>query len=146
MAGKARYSFWTVGDWSQIDQIGLRDRYLPLLFLLPPPSPMFSLSQVEQALRTGDVGDTFDDSASSPPSPPSSPARRGIESIIDGLNGLDPACDKPQLMADLMDLLNYPTPETEGLTPLHWLGLNPLVILGAPAGHFGPSSPPPPPS
>ncbi|KAH9011779.1 hypothetical protein EDB84DRAFT_1569540 [Lactarius hengduanensis] len=69
---------------------------------------MFSLPQVEQALHTGDVGDTFDDSASSPPSPPSSPARCGIESIIDGLNGLDPACDKPQLMADLMDLLNLP--------------------------------------
>ncbi|KAH9017037.1 hypothetical protein EDB85DRAFT_2155476 [Lactarius pseudohatsudake] len=101
---------------------------------------MFSLSQVEQALRTGDVGDVFDNPASPPPS---SPARRGVESIIDGLNGLDPACDKPQLMADLMDLLNYPTPETEGLTPLHWLGLNPLVILGAPAGHYGPSPPPP---
>ncbi|KAH9012470.1 hypothetical protein EDB85DRAFT_1900352 [Lactarius pseudohatsudake] len=103
---------------------------------------MFSLSQAEQALRTGDIGDVFDNPASPPPS---SPARRGVESIIDGLNGLDPASDKPQLMADLMDLLNYPTPETEGLTPLHWLGLNPLVILGAPAGHYGPSSPPPPP-
>ncbi|KAH9033609.1 hypothetical protein EDB85DRAFT_2227530 [Lactarius pseudohatsudake] len=103
---------------------------------------MFSLSQAEQALRTGDIGDVFDNPASPPPS---SPARHGVESIIDGLNGLDPASDKPQLMADLMDLLNYPTPETEGLTPLHWLGLNPLVILGAPAGHYGPSSPPPPP-
>ncbi|KAH9010517.1 hypothetical protein EDB85DRAFT_2161208 [Lactarius pseudohatsudake] len=77
------------------------------------------------------------------PPPPSSPTRRGIASIIDALQGLDPTADKPQLMADLMDFFNYPTPETEGLTPLHWLGLNPLVILGAPAGHYGPSPPPP---
>ncbi|KAH9169028.1 hypothetical protein EDB89DRAFT_2073447 [Lactarius sanguifluus] len=53
---------------------------------------------------------------------------------------------KPQLMAELMDMLNTPAPHTEGLSPLHWLGLNPLVILGAPTGHLGPLPPPTPPS
>ncbi|KAH9023282.1 hypothetical protein EDB85DRAFT_2151243 [Lactarius pseudohatsudake] len=96
---------------------------------------------LEQTLLTGDIGHYVDNPP--PPSPPSSPTRRGVSSILESLQGIDPHSDKPQLMAELMDILNYPTPETEGLTPLHWLGLNPLVILGAPAGHYGPSPPPP---
>ncbi|KAH9026206.1 hypothetical protein EDB85DRAFT_2149282 [Lactarius pseudohatsudake] len=117
----------------------------PLLFHLPPPSPMFSTQAVEKALLTGDIfddGGDYDDDLSPPSPSPRDHARRGISHIIDTLWGIDPHCDKPQLMAELLDFFNYPTPNTEGLTPLHWLGLNPLVILGAPAGHF---SPPPPP-
>ncbi|KAH8979526.1 hypothetical protein EDB86DRAFT_3088784 [Lactarius hatsudake] len=46
---------------------------------------------------------------------------------------------------DLCYWLNTPAPSCDGLSPLHWLGLNPLVKLGAPTCHFGPPPPPPPP-
>ncbi|KAH8982131.1 hypothetical protein EDB86DRAFT_2834528 [Lactarius hatsudake] len=46
---------------------------------------------------------------------------------------------------DLCYWLNTPAPSCNGLSPLHWLGLNPLVKLGAPTCHFGPPRPPPPP-
>ncbi|KAH8982247.1 hypothetical protein EDB86DRAFT_3086316 [Lactarius hatsudake] len=46
---------------------------------------------------------------------------------------------------DLCYWLNTPAPSCNGLSPLHWLGLNPLVKLGAPTCHFGPPPPPPPP-
>ncbi|KAH9160307.1 hypothetical protein EDB89DRAFT_2082031 [Lactarius sanguifluus] len=49
-------------------------------------------------------------------------------------------------MAELLTVLNTPAASTGGLSPLHWLGLNPLVILGAPTGHQGPALPPPPPN
>ncbi|KAH8999608.1 hypothetical protein EDB86DRAFT_2828229 [Lactarius hatsudake] len=39
---------------------------------------------------------------------------------------------------DLCYWLNTPAPSCDGLSPLHWLGLNPLVKLGAPTCHFGP--------
>ncbi|KAH8996078.1 hypothetical protein EDB86DRAFT_2829219 [Lactarius hatsudake] len=44
---------------------------------------------------------------------------------------------------DLCYWLNTPAPACENLSPLHWLGLNPLVRLGAPTSHFGPPPPPP---
>ncbi|KAH9176466.1 hypothetical protein EDB89DRAFT_1903247 [Lactarius sanguifluus] len=90
----------------------------------------------------------------SPGTPPSSyplfdpkAIKHGVDFILnlfsnfamDNANG-----QKPQLMAELMDMLNTPAPHTEGLTPLHWLSLNPLVILGAPTGHLGPLPPPAP--
>ncbi|KAH9004640.1 hypothetical protein EDB86DRAFT_3200382 [Lactarius hatsudake] len=46
---------------------------------------------------------------------------------------------------DLCYWLNTPAPACDNLSPLHWLGLNPLVRLGAPSCHFGPPPPPPPP-
>ncbi|KAH9166825.1 hypothetical protein EDB89DRAFT_1910409 [Lactarius sanguifluus] len=49
---------------------------------------------------------------------------------------------KVQFMAALLHTLNAPVVKLDGLTPLHWLGLNPLVILGAPTGHLGPLPPP----
>ncbi|KAH8980256.1 hypothetical protein EDB86DRAFT_3137288 [Lactarius hatsudake] len=44
---------------------------------------------------------------------------------------------------DLCYWLNTPAPACENLSPLHWLGLNPLVRLGAPTSHYGPPPPPP---
>ncbi|KAH9171469.1 hypothetical protein EDB89DRAFT_1906935 [Lactarius sanguifluus] len=49
---------------------------------------------------------------------------------------------KVLLMAALLHDLNTPVVRLGGLSPLHWLGLNPLVILGAPTGHLGPPLPP----
>ncbi|KAH9003224.1 hypothetical protein EDB83DRAFT_2533549 [Lactarius deliciosus] len=68
-----------------------------------------------------------------------SPTRRGVDYILNCFQNIDNDVDKPGLMTELLDILNSPAPLTEGLSPLHWLGLNPLVILGAPSG------PPPPP-
>ncbi|KAH9163145.1 hypothetical protein EDB89DRAFT_2079118 [Lactarius sanguifluus] len=87
-------------------------------------------------------------SSSYPPFDPNA-AKHGIDYILDLFSNFaidNSDCQKPQLMAELMDMLNTPAPHTEGLTPLHWLGLNPLVILGAPTGHLGPLPPPTPPS
>ncbi|KAH9051962.1 hypothetical protein EDB87DRAFT_1728314 [Lactarius vividus] len=43
--------------------------------------------------------------------------------------------------AELVDNLNTPASHWDGLTALHWLGLNPLVRLGAPSVYSGPSRP-----
>ncbi|KAH9160016.1 hypothetical protein EDB89DRAFT_1915310 [Lactarius sanguifluus] len=84
---------------------------------------------------------------SSTPPPPHqhpSPDDRALEFVYDVFQDLASGDhDRPRLMAAALESLNAPAPLLGGLSPLHWLGLNPLVILGAPAGHFGPSSPPP---
>ncbi|KAH9160314.1 hypothetical protein EDB89DRAFT_2081984 [Lactarius sanguifluus] len=82
--------------------------------------------------------------SSSPHSHPSTDAR-GLNFVTDIFQDLV-ASDfgKPQLMAELLEVLNTPATLTNGLSPLHWLGLNPLVILGAPTGHLGPQPPPAP--
>ncbi|KAH9051808.1 hypothetical protein EDB87DRAFT_1693606 [Lactarius vividus] len=51
---------------------------------------------------------------------------------------------KAAFAAELVDNLNTPTSHWDGLTALHWLGLNPLVHLGAPSTYSGPSHPPSP--
>ncbi|KAH9169041.1 hypothetical protein EDB89DRAFT_2073464 [Lactarius sanguifluus] len=86
------------------------------------------------------------------PSAPSSPHphpysdAQGMAVVRDVLSDIldDHAQEgKVQLMAALLHMLNTPVVLLGGLTPLHWLGLNPLVILGALVGHLGPSPPPP---
>ncbi|KAH9159113.1 hypothetical protein EDB89DRAFT_2084736 [Lactarius sanguifluus] len=72
---------------------------------------------------------------------------RGLDYVTDVLQDLAASdLGKPQLMAELLEQLNAPAALLGGLSPLHWLGLNPLVILGAPTGHLGPPLPPAPPS
>ncbi|KAH9051442.1 hypothetical protein EDB87DRAFT_1582568 [Lactarius vividus] len=51
---------------------------------------------------------------------------------------------KAAFAAELVDNLNTPASHWDGLTALHWLGLNPLVRLGAPSVYSGPSCPPSP--
>ncbi|KAH8995069.1 hypothetical protein EDB86DRAFT_3077875 [Lactarius hatsudake] len=51
-------------------------------------------------------------------------------------------CGKALFAEDLCYWLNTPAPACDHLSPLHWLGLNPLVRLGAPTSHFGPPPPP----
>ncbi|KAI9428870.1 hypothetical protein BJY52DRAFT_1200759 [Lactarius psammicola] len=67
----------------------------------------------------------------------------GVMAINDLLiNHLDPSdADgrpkrKAQFAEDFQFFFNTPTPIFDGLSPLHWLGLNPVVKLGAPTGHF----------
>ncbi|KAH9172244.1 hypothetical protein EDB89DRAFT_2070041 [Lactarius sanguifluus] len=71
--------------------------------------------------------------------------QRGLEFIQELFSDLTTSrLPKPQLMAEVLEVLNTPASLTEGLSPLHWLGLNPVVILGAPTGHLGPQPPPAP--
>ncbi|KAH9166619.1 hypothetical protein EDB89DRAFT_2128736 [Lactarius sanguifluus] len=73
--------------------------------------------------------------------------QRGLEFVLEIFQDLAVSrLDKPRLMAEMLETLNTPAALTEGLSPLHWLGLNPLVILGTPTGHLGPPLPPAPPS
>ncbi|KAH9067682.1 hypothetical protein EDB87DRAFT_1573260 [Lactarius vividus] len=51
---------------------------------------------------------------------------------------------KAAFAAELVNTLNTPASHWDGLTALHWLGLNPLVRLGAPLVYLGPSRPPSP--
>ncbi|KAH9168134.1 hypothetical protein EDB89DRAFT_2074262 [Lactarius sanguifluus] len=75
------------------------------------------------------------------------PDARGLDFVTDVLQDIVAGdLGKPQLMAELLEQLNTPAALLGGLSPLHWLGLNPLVILGAPTGHLGPPLPPAPPS
>ncbi|KAH9165560.1 hypothetical protein EDB89DRAFT_2076663 [Lactarius sanguifluus] len=93
------------------------------------------------------VHDAFPPPSTSTPLPHPSPDQRGITFIADLLNELlDDHIHggKAQLMAAFLDVFNSPAALTDGLSPLHWLGLNPLVILGAPTGHLGPQTPPAP--
>ncbi|KAI9431977.1 hypothetical protein H4582DRAFT_2062234 [Lactarius indigo] len=84
------------------------------------------------------------DPAANPPLHNTDDDRRGVDFILDCLANIDADVTRVNLMAELVDILNAPAGLLEGLSPLHWLGLNPLVRLGAPLGHFGPSPPPPP--
>ncbi|KAH9162195.1 hypothetical protein EDB89DRAFT_1913383 [Lactarius sanguifluus] len=71
-------------------------------------------------------------SSAAPHGHPSSDVR-SLEFITDIFQDLVASdLGKPQLMAELLEVLNTPAALTNGLSPLHWLGLNPLVILGAP--------------
>ncbi|KAH9165741.1 hypothetical protein EDB89DRAFT_2076524 [Lactarius sanguifluus] len=83
------------------------------------------------------------------PSPPPPAEEAGMATVRDIISEIldDHSSEgKLLLMAALLHELNAPIVRLGGLSPLHWLGLNPLVILGAPTGHLGPPLPPVPPS
>ncbi|KAI9433391.1 hypothetical protein H4582DRAFT_2061010 [Lactarius indigo] len=115
---------------------------MPSDFQYPPVPPEFANmfnDTLDRAIASGRVP------ADSPSSPPTSPSdKQGIDYILECFNCIDPDVTRVNLMAELIDILNAPAGQLEGLSPLHWLGLNPLVRLGAPLGHLGPSPPPPP--
>ncbi|KAH9052236.1 hypothetical protein EDB87DRAFT_1692632 [Lactarius vividus] len=67
--------------------------------------------------------------------------------ILSDMSTLTPSGNprsKAAFAAELVDNLNTPASHWDGLTALHWLGLNPLVRLGAPSVYLGPSRPPSP--
>ncbi|KAH9175873.1 hypothetical protein EDB89DRAFT_2066072 [Lactarius sanguifluus] len=92
---------------------------------------------------------------SSPPSPPPSrpldprlPLQLELNFVSDVFHRFSNTVgdmDKAQAMSKLMTILNTPASPLGDLSLLHWLGLNPLVILGAPTGHLSPALPSPPP-
>ncbi|KAH8982322.1 hypothetical protein EDB86DRAFT_3086226 [Lactarius hatsudake] len=114
----------------------------------------------EHYLETGghlqDVHDVFGGgplpSADYPSPPPMDPVAYGLMFIQDafqgGINTIDcegHPCSKALIAKDVAMVLNTPADACDGLSPLHWLGLNPVVKLGAPTCHHGPPPPPPPP-
>ncbi|KAH8993540.1 hypothetical protein EDB86DRAFT_3171222 [Lactarius hatsudake] len=67
------------------------------------------------------------------------------DALVDGIYYVDSAGltrTKAQIAEDFVMVLNTPADACDGLSPLHWLGLNPVVRLGAPSCHFGPPPPP----
>ncbi|KAH9052851.1 hypothetical protein EDB87DRAFT_1691318 [Lactarius vividus] len=81
---------------------------------------------------------------------PNATEASGLEylvTILSDMSTLTPSGNprsKAAFAAELVDNLNTPASHWDGLTALHWLGLNPLVRLGAPSAYSGPSRPPSP--
>ncbi|KAH9054639.1 hypothetical protein EDB87DRAFT_1580421 [Lactarius vividus] len=81
---------------------------------------------------------------------PNATEASGLEylvTILSDMSTLTPSGNprsKAAFAAELVDNLNTPASHWDGLTALHWLGLNPLVRLGAPSVYSGPSRPPSP--
>ncbi|KAI9441801.1 hypothetical protein H4582DRAFT_2073939 [Lactarius indigo] len=97
---------------------------MPSDFQYPPVPPEFANmfnDTLDRAIASGRVP------ADSPSSPPTSPSdKQGIDYILECFNCIDPDVTRVNLMAELIDILNAPAGQLEGLSPLHWLGLNPL--------------------
>ncbi|KAH9057753.1 hypothetical protein EDB87DRAFT_1685912 [Lactarius vividus] len=141
--------------------------------LLPPPSPMSQysytgtdfppehLADVREALMDvgedpdarlnaddfSDHGDVLAQDLLPNPRVTDASGLEYLSMILSELATITPSGNprtKASYAAELVETLNTPAKHWDGLTALHWLGLNPLARLGAPLGYSGPSRPPSP--